>query len=419
MPRLLRRRCVRVSSIVFSLFLAGAPAWGQQIVRGPTQDRPLTGSPEMLYAVGAEEGEPWETFGNVAAVSFDRQGNLYVLDRDNGRVNVFGPDGSYQRMISQKGEGPGELVFPMAMTVTGDGRLVVHDMGSQGLSVFTREGEFVETVRPQFSTMGMGANRVTAYPKGGVLMQGSQMSGALDGGPPVLSDSVPIFLQPLGAGDATVLYRAPVAKMEVRTSGTANARTVNVSSPPRFSPEVYWAPLADGRLAVVHGTEYAVNVARADGTVGWVLTRPIEPRPVEEADREAERERTRERMASGAGMMMVSVDNGRRSVSSGGGAPPEQIQAAVDRLTFAETMPVVRGLRTDLDGRFWIRRDAGPGEDEPRIDLLAANGGYFGTLNGVAMPDAFGPDGRVAYIEENELGVQQVVVRRIPAAWRP
>ena len=50
---------------------AGSAA-GQQIVRGPAQDRPLTGTPETLYSVGVDEGEAWETFGYVSGVAFDR-----------------------------------------------------------------------------------------------------------------------------------------------------------------------------------------------------------------------------------------------------------------------------------------------------------------------------------------------------------
>jgi hypothetical protein len=35
----------------------------------------------------------------------------------------------------------------------------------------------------------------------------------------------------------------------------------------------------------------------------------------------------------------------------------------------------------------------------------------------VTLPNAFGPDGRAAFIEADDLGVQRVAVRRIPQAW--
>ena len=43
------------------------------------------------------------------------------------------------------------------------------------------------------------------------------------------------------------------------------------------------------------------------------------------------------------------------------------------------------------------------------------DGRYLGTYpaGAVAMPDAFGPDGLVAFIERNEQDVQTVVVRRM------
>lgn len=399
---------------------AGSAA-GQQIVRGPAQDRPLTGTPETLYSVGVDEGEAWETFGYVSGVAFDRQGQLYVLDRDNGRVNVFGADGSHVRMIGRKGEGPGELAFPTAIVVMPDDRLVIYDMGSQALTVFALDGTYQETVRPRFNAMAVGNTQFAAYPRGGVLLQGSQFGGLQGGGPPTMADSVPIHLQPLDGGEARVLYRAPVPQPKSETSGSSNNMRFTVRMPPRFSPTMYWAPLADGRIAVAHGTEYAVNVVRADGTVGWVLTRPLEPRNVEEADREAERQRTREVIQNGGAGMMISVNNGRRTIAAapgGSNVSEDEIRRRLAELEFADVMPQIHGVRTDLEGRFWIRRDAGPGVREAKIDLLAANGGYIGTLNGVNMPSAFGPNGLVAYVEPDEMGIQRVIVRRTPESWR-
>ena len=53
----------------------------------------------------------------------------------------------------------------------------------------------------------------------------------------------------------------------------------------------------------------------------------------------------------------------------------------------------------------------GPGP----IDLLASDGGYMGTLpaGGLGIPDAFGPDGMMAYIETGELDVPVVRVIRL------
>ena len=74
----------------------------------PAKDKALAGAPQPLFTVGREEGEGQDVFSVVQAVAFDASGNLLVLDRDNARVVVFGPDGRLIRSIGKKGEGPGE-----------------------------------------------------------------------------------------------------------------------------------------------------------------------------------------------------------------------------------------------------------------------------------------------------------------------
>ena len=66
----------------------------------------------------------------------------------------------------------------------------------------------------------------------------------------------------------------------------------------------------------------------------------------------------------------------------------------------------------DWDNRIWITRSDVAGADGP-IDLMEANGMYIGTLSGNRRPDAFGPDGLLAYIDEHELGTHSVVVVHI------
>ena len=98
------------------------------------------------------------------------------------------------------------------------------------------------------------------------------------------------------------------------------------------------------------------------------------------------------------------------------GAATVRWQAEAAPLEFYHEVPVVRDLRTSWEGTIWVgRRGEEPASDGP-IDLLTPDGRYIGTLaaDATAMPSAFGPDGLVAFIETNELGVNTVVVKRLP-----
>ena len=98
------------------------------------------------------------------------------------------------------------------------------------------------------------------------------------------------------------------------------------------------------------------------------------------------------------------------------GAMREQAES----MEFHPVVPVVRRLRTSWEGRIWVqRRGQEPVSDGP-IDVLTPDGRYLGTFsaNEMSMPGAFGPDGLAAFVEVDELGVQTVVVRRLPEAIR-
>src|SRR5688572_1761398 len=111
-----------------------------RMIQLPARDKLLTEKPSVVFSVGKEDGEHWEILSGVRWVAFDARDHLYVLDGGNHRVLVFDANGRFVRSISQKGQGPGELMAPTGMTVTTDGTIVVSDGGRRAYSLFNREG---------------------------------------------------------------------------------------------------------------------------------------------------------------------------------------------------------------------------------------------------------------------------------------
>jgi len=73
-------------------------------------------------------------------VAADAEGNLYVLDAGNTRVQKFGPDGKYLATIGRKGQGPGEFILPGGLDFDKDGNLVVSDTVQARLHVIIDGG---------------------------------------------------------------------------------------------------------------------------------------------------------------------------------------------------------------------------------------------------------------------------------------
>ena len=73
----------------------------------------------------------------------------------------------------------------------------------------------------------------------------------------------------------------------------------------------------------------------------------------------------------------------------------------------------------DYPGRIWVQRTSEQNPVEPGvIDLLRHDGRYIGSLRGQELPGAVSPGGLAAYITRDEMDIEQVVVRRLPADWR-
>ena len=93
----------------------------------------------------------------------------------------------------------------------------------------------------------------------------------------------------------------------------------------------------------------------------------------------------------------------------------ERLRGVIESSDYYHELPVIRGLEVTWEGRIWVLRwGAEPWSYGP-IDVVTPDGRYLGSYpaGATALPAAFGPDGLAAFIETDELGVQNVIVKRI------
>ncbi len=385
---------------------------------------------EEVFRVGRLDGADWETFSRVGSVAFDGAGNLYVFDSDNSRIVMVGPTGEFVRQIGSPGEGPGELRAPQAMGVMEGGTVAVLDIAHQSWVVFEPAAE--PRMAPANLADGVPLEEYHPHPAGGLVASGegvrinmSQTDGPAD---PLASriPYVPVRLFSLEGESPRVLYEAwqpPPAGGDASESTLENAdgaASINLRMSPvvGFEPSTFVAVLPEGSIAVVDSTTYDVTVVDVDGNELNRLSRPITPTPVGAAERDAERDRRLAELDDGQGaprLVMIGGTGGSRAMEG----MQAMLRERVENMVFRDEIPVVTDMRADRAGRIWVGRApreigaAGP------IDVITADGGYVGTIpaDHLAMPDAFGPGGLVAYIELDEFDVPTVVVRRITSDW--
>ena len=411
---------MRITPIVLGVALAATAeaALAQQIVPLGDRDVPLEGRAQDVFRVGENEVREEEQFARIAATAFDDADNLYVLDSQNNRITVFDANGKFVRSIGRKGQGPGELGFPLGLAVTNDRHLVVMDLGNRAFVVYGPDGTYIRNI-PLDRELGIGGRFMMPHPKGGVVFALNPGLSVRNGAPQMDTTGIKVYwLQSLAEGATpTLLTRVPEPKMETKVEGSPGSGRVMVmrQAPPAFTPQLNLALTADGSLVINNTADYHLDVLGANGQVARRMRRPYSPRKVTEADKDAERKRRAELLASGGGTR-VMVGGG------GGGVRTEQVtREALDRareglrnLEFAETVPVVLSLYTDPAGRIWVLRSgAAPGRP-PVIDIVGVGGRYLGTVQGEPLPSSVSRSGLAAYIGTSELDVPIVTVRRLP-----
>lgn len=109
----------------------------------------------LLDASGVPQfsiGEPgvlgWdnEHFNDARGVSFDAEGNIYVGDCANHRVQIFTSAGVYSSTLGSSGQGNDQFSCPAGVTFDGSGNLFVADSGNQRVQKFDSNLNYVATL---------------------------------------------------------------------------------------------------------------------------------------------------------------------------------------------------------------------------------------------------------------------------------
>ena len=76
-------------------------------------------------------------------VAVDKEGNVYVTDTLNNRVEIFDADGNFISTFGKNGDGPGYFARPKGIAVDVDGHIWVVDAMQSRVQVFNNEGRLL------------------------------------------------------------------------------------------------------------------------------------------------------------------------------------------------------------------------------------------------------------------------------------
>ncbi len=435
MIRLGQVEMVRIPCSIAAGWLTAASLNAQEPIELPVEDRWLDADFEEVFLIGSLTGDEWEQFGGVRKVMFDGAGRLYVFDGQVDRIFVVGTDGALIREIGRRGDGPGEFRNASDFVALEDGRVVVADLGHRAYLLFNAEGDFERMVRmggdPSLAVVTShlplrGTDALVTSATG--RMVAMTIRSVAGGAPPQRADPTTRAIERVDlSGDEvakdTIAEGWLPAGADPRPEFSVSSDRISVdlsgrTGPPEFSPDLFWGVLPDGTVAFSDSSTYAVKIAAAGRGVMRILTRPFPPEEVTDRLIRQEKDRRLQEMAA-----TPDEDLGGTGIVINGqvvGGDPDELRkkerADIENLRFFSEVPVIRDLGASWNGMIWVRRRGEEPDSDGPIDVLDMAGRYLGSYptGATEIPDAFGPDGLVAFIEEDELGVKTVVVKRVP-----
>jgi hypothetical protein len=208
-----------------------------------------------------KEGDDRTQFYRIRDIHADPQGNIYVDDYSNGRVQVFDAQGDFLRTVGRPGQGPGEFENPTLIRFGGrEGLLHVMDR-FQRINLFDGQGLYIRSIMPERSLPNYFPDAADGFVA--VMRTGSDKD--------LTSGHALCRLDANGKTRAVLAEFPSNLHMERRGEGTLVVST-------GYEMTLYAAPLAGQGLVYGHSKDYELVVLGPEDRKVLVI-RKDEPRP--------------------------------------------------------------------------------------------------------------------------------------------
>ncbi len=215
---------------------------------------------EDLSIGRADAGEEY-LFSDISGLDVSDEGHIYVINRPDANVRIYDIKGIFLRTIGRKGQGPGEMEMPLYIQVqvgAGQDIFVFDYIGARGL-YFSPDGAFLRQQHSRGTFMPVRMNS-----------QG-QLIGMEILAPPPLGGKV------LRTYDADLQPRFEIAKEEQGSN-----RIFDIGR-----PACYCAVKPDDSIVWGDSREYVLHILDPEGRRIRKITKPYDPSPISNEDRES------------------------------------------------------------------------------------------------------------------------------------
>ena len=106
----------------------------------------FTFSLEEDLSLGGDPHKDNYYFPRRASLAVDDDGNIYVLDSGNFRIQKYDSSGHYLLSIGRQGQGPGEFQYPSNLSLDAQGNILIFDSMTRAIKVFAQDGTYKESL---------------------------------------------------------------------------------------------------------------------------------------------------------------------------------------------------------------------------------------------------------------------------------
>ncbi len=324
------------------------------VVNPPQSDHRVSIAWSSDSALLDEEGAPFLFTALPSwAVAALPNGETVALSAQDAVAYLFDGSGGFVGRIGRRGDGPGELRLPLAVTLSGD-TLEVFDSQRAAVQRWTGLGD---SLLPQLTlpTTEQGIRPLDVRGTDVFAVRRESSGDSARAAIGASADSSPVLSFTYPAGKAVPL---PCLPMPVRR-------------PPLLTPTVHAAAYQD-RAVVSGSAAYEVWVIEG-GRLVRSIRREVEAKPPTDEDL---------RLVAGTGVR----------ASLGGQQCQVKPRELAELLGAASYVPAIHGITLLSDGSIWVQRTL-RGSSKPRVDSFDRDGRYRFTLD-ANLPVGVLPDGR-------------------------
>jgi hypothetical protein len=214
--------------------------------------------------IGIREGPEELTFADIAALTVDHSGSVYVLDRGMRSLRQYGSDGTFIRTVATYGTGPGELRGPVGLDILPHGGIVVRDGESSTINAYSQSGAYVRSWRIAGGRVPRGQSAVRTLTNG-LVVRG--LPTAYEGnGSEIWPRALAEVLD--SAGVVVDTLWGPARSVERCTRGERRFREgMEEDLRATYQPKVTWTVMRSGSLVIGCPATGAFDVMSRSGAV--------------------------------------------------------------------------------------------------------------------------------------------------------